>query len=819
MGSSKDAPSVVLGTSLDTTKRRSIEEEHIQQQSRTAHQCTGEDAQADRKPHAHLSLIVESAGLAWWDQDFTTGKIERSRNWALMLGYTQEEIAGGLSGWMDLIHPQDLDEVLEVVKSHEDGATPLFEVEHRLLTKGGRWKWILNWGKIVERDPDGRPIRAVGTHMDITHRKEIALEKGRMAEALRESEERYRKLFEICPDMIAVTVGGRIEYANPACAKVLGETAPSQFVGKEIDLFIHPDDRAQVREQMQKQLETGLPAPAMEIRFLRLDGTTISGDAIAIPFTYKGVPAVQVIARDMTDRKRAEAERQKLAAVVHHSRELVNLATLDGNMTFLNEAGRRMLGIGPQEVESVNIMQVIPEHLVELVESELLPTLMRGGIWEGDLQYRNLQTGCLTDVHAITFTVKKPESCEPWFLANVSLDITARKKAELDRLNLEKKILQAQKLESLGVLAGGIAHDFNNLLMGVLGNAEMALLDMNPESPIRSRIQDIQTAGVRLAELTKQMLAYSGKGKFVVERLSLSRMVEEMVHLLKISIPKRVALAYELDSNLPAILGDASQIRQVVMNLITNAAEACGKKDGIVSVCTGVLYADRSTLLEYDLSEELPEGDYVFLEVSDNGCGMDKETKKKIFDPFFSTKFTGRGLGMAAVLGIIRSHCGAVQICSEPNKGTSAKVLLPKEEVECDEFQAITTDDSHMFRGQGMVLLVDDEEAVLTTVRHMLERMGYTVLSAVDGIEAVNQVREHAAELVCVLLDLTMPRMDGREAFAKIHQIRQNLPVILCSGYNQQEARRQFVGEGLTDFLQKPFRYKSLVDKLREVLE
>ena len=287
---------------------------------------------------------------------------------------------------------------------------------------GGELPWVMTT-KLPWYDSNGQIKGLYGITRDITQKK--------LAEdALRRSEEQYRKLVEICPDMVSVTIDGKLEYVNPAFVKTYGGTDPSQFIGKKIEQFIHPDEHAQIRERIKKQMETGLPAPAKEVRLIRQDGSTFVGESVATPFSYKETTAIQAIIRDITDRKCAAIELQKLAKVIHHSKELVNMSTLDGNMTFLNEAGGKMLGIDPEECRSVNIMEVIPEHLVRLVERELLPALMSGETWEGDLQYRNLQTGCLTDVHAITFTVKNPESGEPWFLANVSLDITERKRIE-----------------------------------------------------------------------------------------------------------------------------------------------------------------------------------------------------------------------------------------------------------------------------------------------------------------------------------------------------------------------------------------------------
>ena len=580
---------------------------------------------------------------------------------------------------------------------------------------------------------------------------------------------------------------------------------------------MHSDYHTQPRERVEKQLESGKPVPPEEVVLIRLDGTAILCEAAASPFVYKGKPAVQVVVRDISERRQIEVELQKLAEVVKHSKDLINMATLEGNMIFLNEAGGEMLGIDPQACQSVNIMHVIPEHLVALVENELVPALLRGEIWEGDLQYLNLQSGDLTDVHATTFSVKNPETGEPWFLANVSQDISERKKAEENRLNLERKILHAQKLESLGILAGGIAHDFNNLLMGVIGQADLALLNLNPESPARSNVLDIQSAGIRLAELTKQMLAYSGKAELSIAPLDLSRLVEELAHLLQVSIHKKVVLKYELSKNQPRFRGDASQIQQVVMNLITNASEACMEKDGgVVSLRTGVRNLDSSAPEKYVLENTL-EGDYVFLEVSDVGCGMDQGTQDRIFEPFFTTKFTGRGLGLASVLGIIKSHTGNIRISSQPNQGTTMTVLFPVAPLETSD---LTEEQKHQpaWRSHGQILLVDDEPTVLKVGQEMLKHLGFSVITANSGQAALKLLQQHTFELDCVLLDLTMPGMDGQQTLAEIRRVRKDLPIVLCSGYAQQQALKDFKLNDDTGFLQKPFRLQILQDKLNEML-
>ena len=393
-------------------------------------------------------------------------------------------------------------------------------------------------------------------------------------------------------------------------------------------------------------------------------------------------------------------------------------------------------------------------------------------------------------------------------------DLTERKRAEEQRRQLEAQVQQAQKLESLGVLAGGIAHDFNNLLVAILGNADLALMDMSPVAPERPTVEEIKRAAKRASDLTNQMLAYSGKGQFVVRALDVNELVREMGHLLEVTISKKVVLRYDLADNLPAISADVNQVRQVVMNLITNASDAIGDRSGAITVRTSLVEADRTYLAETYLDEGLPEGFYVCLEVADTGCGMDAQTKARLFDPFFTTKFAGRGLGLAAALGIVRGHRGAIKVNGEPGKGSTFLVLLPMTDVPAEGPAGEPTRQADE-QASGTVLVADDEETVRNVAKRMLQRSGFTVLTAADGKQAVERFRQHADAIDVVLLDMTMPHLSGEEAFREIRRIRPDAKVVLCSGYNQQEATSRFAGKGLAGFLQKPFELDKLISALK----
>ncbi len=391
-----------------------------------------------------------------------------------------------------------------------------------------------------------------------------------------------------------------------------------------------------------------------------------------------------------------------------------------------------------------------------------------------------------------------------------------RRRIEEERRLLERQIQHTQKLESLGVLAGGIAHDFNNLLMGILGNAGLALMELPQDSPVRRTIERLETAALRAAELTNQLLAYSGRGKFLVEPVILNGLIEEMVNLLQAAVPKNVVLRLDLSHELPDIEGDATQLRQVVMNLIINAAEAIGERSGVITITTGTTVLDRSYLSGTYMDEDLPEGVYVYLEVSDTGCGMDDRTRARIFDPFFTTKFTGRGLGLAAVIGIVRGHHGTMKVYSEPSRGSSFKVLIPALGEAAAPADGIDGN-LHGLAG-STVMVVDDEESVRTVAALTLERCGFRVLRASDGREALEVFRTEAPLVDLVLLDMTMPHLNGEETFREMRRLRPDVKVILSSGYNEMDAAGRFAGKGLTGFIQKPYRPVDLIARVRSAL-
>ena len=397
---------------------------------------------------------------------------------------------------------------------------------------------------------------------------------------------------------------------------------------------------------------------------------------------------------------------------------------------------------------------------------------------------------------------------EPERMAGVCMDVTGRKQ-------VEEKLLQAQKLESLGILAGGIAHDFNNLLTGILGNASLLADELHAHPEARRLAQSAIEAAQQAAHLTRQMLAYSGRSRFVTERINCSQQVRAITSLLAASIPKNVVLQQELADGLPAIEADAGQLQQLIMNLVINGAEAVGAVPGSVTVSTRVEQVSEEFLARATFVGDVSPGAYVLFEVRDTGCGMDDATVARIFDPFFTTKFTGRGLGLAAVLGIVRGHKGAINVRSRPGGGTTFQVLFPAARGEAHAPTPSTAEPAAV--GRGTILVVDGEEIVRCTAKFALERYGYRVLLASDGREALETFARRSGDVSLVLLDITMPSMDGEATFRELRKIRPDAAVLGSSGYSEAEALARF-GDGLSGFIQKPYTAERLAQKVQSCL-
>jgi PAS domain S-box-containing protein len=648
--------------------------------------------------------------------------------------------------------------------------------------------------------------------------KEIK-EKQKIEIALRASEANYRGLVKNMLEGVYQTLpNGKIISANQALVDILGFDSEEEMCRKikAQELYVNKKDRVKYIRILEK--EGSLRNFELELRckdgreIIVLENARIVRDDQGKVLHYEGVLT------DITERKQAEKalrdSEEKYRELVERANDGITIVQ-DAKLKYLNDKLAAMLG-----------------YTIE----EMIDTPFADYIWPDELQLINKryhQRMAGKKILSIYESVLKDKSGEKihveinagliQYQGNVAnlvyvRDISERKKAEEEQQKLQIQIQHTQKLESLGILAGGIAHDFNNLLMGIQGNANLALIKLPAGIQANKYIKKIEKASQQLATLTNQMLAYSGKGRFVLEILNLSTLVEEMTQLLKVTISKKVTLRYNLEKQLPDIEADAAQIRQVVMNLIVNASEAIGDKTGVISVKTGILQADSSIFAETYLDQKLPEGKYVFLEVSDTGAGMDEQTKNKIFDPFFTTKFSGRGLGLAAVLGIVRGHRGTIQVFSKPAKGTTLKVLFPAVKKNLAKRSDKSKKGEAGVSEFGTILIVDDEAVVRDVAGSMVENAGFRVLKASDGRKGVEVFKKNSHKIIAVILDTTMPNMNGEETFRELRRLYPTVKVILSSGYNEQEATSHFVGKGLAGFIQKPYTQNQLIQKVKEVI-
>ena len=511
-------------------------------------------------------------------------------------------------------------------------------------------------------------------------------------------------------------------------------------------------------------------------------------------------------------------ERRRYQHLFHYAPDAYLLTDLAGNIREANHSAAHLLDVQPRFLVGKTLVSFVATEDRSRLRAEI-------SRWRSEPAAKSLElrlqprSGPAFDA-SLTVSVARGGPRDKafgvrWLVRDISAqrqltdelrlrEEEARREAEAS----EAHAYHVQKLESIGVLAGGIAHDFNNLLHVVLGNADLARLHVAAESPAREHLDEVVRATQRAAELTQQLLAYSGRGAVESRQLDLSLEVREMGTLLRTAISKQATLAWDLAPDLPAVTADPTQVRQIVMNLITNASDALGEEPGTITLRTGA--CEEANTAEGGATS-------VFLEVTDTGCGMDSGTLQRIFDPFFSTKFTGRGLGLAAVMGIVQSHEGHVRIRTAPGEGTTFRVVLPAVAGAADP--APRRASGAGWRGRGVVLVVEDEEGVREVVGRMLERIGFHVLQAADGVEAIHLFDEHEGTVAAVLLDLSMPRMGGQETLHRLRKRSADLPIVLMSGYTEQEMAAKILDRagGAVGFLQKPFLPDDLSSVLRHV--
>ncbi len=714
--------------------------------------------------------------------------------------------------------------------SSEIGGRKIHELIHHSRKDGSRFPeeespilGVLRTGSSVRSDNEVF-WRRDGTSFPVEYSAQAIVENGRIAgvvsaftditertqreEALRDSERQARLVADAGPALISyIDAGCRYRWANKVYESWFGLTAdqirgrhPREVLGHAAWDVVRPNvEHALGGEKVASEHE--LPMRGGGRRWMRATYTPDQDEA-------GRVRGIAVHAMDVSDLKQTEEsllrEKAFSESAINSMPGVFYLFKAGGKLLRWNHNLEEVTGYSAQEVAEMS-----PLDFFDADEHANILNAISRVFTEGKA---NVEASCVTKSGKkmpFYYTGHRMLLDGVPYLIGAGIDITELRQAEA-------RLRQAHKLESLGVLAGGLAHDFNNLLVGVIGNASLAQEMLTPSHPVSALLDAVVKTGERAAHLTSQMLAYSGKGQFVMEALSLSELVSEMCTLIQPSLSKRITLQLDLQEDLAAIEADRGQMQQVFMNLALNAAEAIGANAGRITVTTGVEELDAAYIEQHLGGAEVRPGQYVYLEVSDTGCGMDDATKARIFDPFFSTKFTGRGLGLAAAAGIVRGHKGAIRLSSAPGEGSCFRILFPASQRQIAAPEARRT--AAVFHGAGTILVVDDEAIVREMATRTLGRYGFDVLVTDGGRAAIELFKRAGSQVSLILLDLSMPGMSGEQVLPELRKLRPDVRVIVSSGYTEAEAMRMFEGHRVSGFIQKPYTVSRLIEKMHEVL-
>lgn len=604
----------------------------------------------------------------------------------------------------------------------------------------------------------------------------------------------------------------------------LHQKEPAEMVGLTDFDLVHPAEAAKSRSSDLRVISSGLPYEMEDSVTLADEGRTLLVHKFPLRGPEGAVVGVCAIAQDITDRKRAATElresRRQLESLLGQLPGMAFRWLGDRSLkpVYVSRGALALTGYTAREFveRRVELLQLVEEPERERLRSAVMEAVAHRRSFELEFRLKDREG-------AIRWVMLRGQGCHDeegraLYIEGLAIDATAKKLAEDDKAAVERELQEAQRLESIGVLAGGIAHDFNNLLTSVLGNTGLLRLDLPEDSAMQRHLGNIEEASKRAAELCRQMLAYAGKGRFVVSEVDLREVVESTAALLRSSINKKTNLSLAIDPALPRVRADETQLRQVVMNLVINASEALDGKPGDVRVSVRARKGEPSLFQDAVLAPENLAADFLELEVSDTGCGMSKETMARIFDPFFTTKFTGRGLGLSATMGILRSHSGGLRLRSETGRGTSFFVYLPACYSAAMVEEAPAAGALPELPPGSFALVVDDEEGVRDTTADLLAKCGLRVEAAPDGVAAVEMFRRSPSRYDVVLLDLTMPKLSGEETAELLREIRRDVRILFISGYNRRELLDTLEGRDRVSFLQKPFALDALRKELTELL-
>lgn len=644
--------------------------------------------------------------------------------------------------------------------------------------------------------------------------KELKIEaiKLKQAEdALRESEEKYRTVLESSPAPIVVyDMEGNLVYFNPAFTSAYGWTL-EECVGKKMNNFVPDESWPETKMAIDKLLsgegfsgtETTRYTKKGDIRYVRMGGSVYRN--------FEGIPVGTIaIQYDITEHKKAEhalrESEERLRAIFEASADPIVLYDTQGYPQYLNPAFTQVFGWTWGELEG-RLIPFVPDNEKERISAGIRYLYDN---YYGNGEALRVETRRLTkdgrtlDILLNASLIKGDEGAPVGMVVNLS-DITERKR-------LEAQLQQAQKMEAIGTLAGGIAHDFNNILMGIQGRISLMLMDTHLSHPHFEQLRGMEACVKSATDLTKQLLGFARGGKYEVKPMNLNEIVKKTSDMFG-RTRKEINIHRKYQKDIWTAEADRGQIEQVLMNLFINAWQAMPGGGDIYIETENVIIND-----DHRKHYKVDSGRYVKISVTDTGAGMDEATQQRIFEPFFTTKEMGRGtgLGLASVYGIVKNHKGIINVYSGKGEGTTFNIYLPASESEVIKGRELKKD---VLRGSGNVLLVDDEEMILDVVKEMLNSLGYKVLIATSGKEAIDICKKDKEKIHIVIMDMIMPDMGGNETYYRLKQTNPDLKILLSSGYAINGKAMEILERGCNGFIQKPYNMKQLSEKLREILD
>jgi PAS domain S-box-containing protein len=878
---------------------RIVAEEAMERQRREIDERTAAEALI-RQTEERLRLSMEVTRQGWFDLNVQTGRVTASASFAAIIGADPDKTGMSLPAWIESIHPEDRVSVLSLyTECLATGNTG--QMDYRIQTMAGEWKWIRSIARVVEYDEHHTPLRMTGTHTDIT-------EQVRATDALIESEERYRAIVDLSPVGIMVHRDGRVVFANPAATALLGASSPDALVGLAVMDIVDPANRETTRARI-RDVQAGVGLNAVtEQRFIRCDGTTFEANVQGAPVIYEGTQAIQISFWDVSERKHAETAIRESEAQLRIITDTMPgfVAQLDRDMRYrrINWAYQRALGRPLSEMIGKHVRDVLGDDDWEQVRPYAERALAGEAVeFETQMHVEPLKARWIR--RRVTPAVN--EGGEVTSIVVLSEDVTAAKEAELaalrsaeefrsmiaattdgfivvreggaiieansafcemtgfsrnqllgtpvaqfvvhdaplhhatpdvvldgraggqaelvyrrkdgstidvevsstyvpstkhmfcfvrdisERRHLNESRLRSQKLESLGTLAGGIAHDFNNILAAIRGNVELAADDVEPSHPARESLDEIRKAGSRASELVRRITAFGRPKQPTREIVELPTVVQEVLKLLRPTVPAGIALHMRCDALVPHVLADSAQLHEAVVNLTTNAVHAIGNTVGAIDFEIDAVEPSPEEGSRLGLSPRL----HARLTVKDTGCGMSESTIARIFDAFYTTKPVGEGtgLGLSMVYGIMQSHGGAVSAESTPGEGARFHLYFP---AVAAEYQAAptVTDVLEQPRAPRRVLYVDDEPSLLALAERALTRRGHSVTAFSLPEKAIVAFRAQPDAYDLVITDLAMPQMSGLDLARQIRAIRADIPIVMFTGHLQpgDEASAREIG-------------------------